>query len=102
MSEAKEFQDNLHELADQVERLVKQSGGDAVVLLKILRFLEGLHHDVRENHFQAALPIQRHRLYALLREMESEGGWPYIPRMQLREMISSEMQSAAIEEMDAF
>ncbi len=60
---------------------------DPVELLKILRLLEGLHRYVCDAHFQQALPNTRHGLYTLLREIETEGGWPYIPRMQLKTIL---------------
>jgi hypothetical protein len=90
MSEEKRFQEDFVAIAACVYHLVEKSEGDAVEQLKILRFLENLHQEIRENHFQPSLPISRHELYALLREMESEGGWPYIPRMQLRALLMTE------------
>jgi hypothetical protein len=87
MLEEKRFKEDFVAIAACVDQLVGQAKGDAVEQLKILRFLENLHQDIREHHFQAALPTSRHELYALLREMESEGGWPYIPRMQLRMLL---------------
>jgi hypothetical protein len=90
MSDPKDLQDSLQKIAMQMAHLTQESVTDAVMLLKILRFLEGLHHNIRENYFQPSLPNQRHDLYALLREIEAEGGWPYIPRMQLREFLKTE------------
>ncbi len=74
-------------IAACVQQLVGKADKDPVEHLKILRFLENLHNDIRENYFQPVLPTSRHELYALLREMESEGGWPYIPRMQLKALL---------------
>jgi hypothetical protein len=89
------FQEDFRAITAHLHQLIDRSQTDPVALLKILRFLESLHHEVRELHFQSALPIHRHELYAMLREMEAEGGWPYIPRMQLRELLSGsgEMQT---------
>ncbi len=56
-------------------------------LLDILRALEKLHQEIREDLFQDALPRSRHTLFELLREMETHGGWPYIPRMRLQEVM---------------
>jgi hypothetical protein len=81
------LQHHLQQISMQIAHLTQESAMDAVTLLKILRFLEGLHHTIRETYFQPSLPNQRHELYALLREIEAEGGWPYIPRMQLREIL---------------
>jgi hypothetical protein len=100
MSEEKRFQEDFVAIAACVHHLVEKSEGDAVEQLKILRFLENLHQEIRENHFQPSLPISRHGLYALLREMESEGGWPYIPRMQLRALLMNEEYPSATTEPD--
>lgn len=87
------FQEDFPAITAHLHQLVDRSQTDPVALLKILRFLENLHQEVRELHFQSALPIHRHELYAMLREIEAEGGWPYIPRMQLRELLKGEMQT---------
>ncbi len=87
------FQEDFRAITAHLHQLVDRSQTDPVALLKILRFLENLHQEVRELHFQSALPIHRHELYAMLREIEAEGGWPYIPRMQLRELLKGEMQT---------
>jgi len=41
------------------------------------------------------LPASRQALYTLLRDMEAEGGWPYIHRMKLREVLANLLQEAA-------
>ncbi len=61
--------------------------GDVTSLLALLRQLEKLHKEVRDGAFQESLPDNRQRLYSLLRDIESEGGWPYIERMRLRELF---------------
>ncbi len=58
-------------------------------LLAILRTLEELHRHIREDFFQPALPQSRHSLYSLLMEIESQGGWPYIERMRLQDLLQS-------------
>ena len=87
------FQEDFRAITAHLHQLIDQSQADPVALLKILRFLESLHQEVRELHFQPALPIHRHELYAMLREIEADGGWPYIPRMQLRDLLNSEVQA---------
>ncbi|MBF2067213.1 MAG: hypothetical protein IGS39_22775 [Calothrix sp. C42_A2020_038] len=62
--------------------------GDAIQLLALLRQLEALHREIRDGAFQASLPENRQALYALLREIESEGGWPYIERMRLQTFLA--------------
>lgn len=82
------FQEDFRAITAHLHQLIDRSKTDPIALLKILRFLERLHHEVRELHFQPALPTHRHELYGMLRAMEAEGGWPYIPRMQLRDLLA--------------
>jgi hypothetical protein len=58
-------------------------------LLAILRTLEEIHRHVREDYFQLALPRDRHSLYSLLLEIEENGGWPYIERMRLHNLLQN-------------
>ena len=52
-----------------------------------LRELEALHRDVQDGPFRQSLPENRQKLFTLLQGMEKDGGWPYIPRLQLRTFI---------------
>jgi len=52
--------------------------------LVVLRQLEQLHRDLQDGPFRNSLPSDRHQLYKLLQAMEQNGGWPYIPRLQLK------------------
>lgn len=61
---------------------------DVMQLLELLRLLEQLHLTLRENYFHPALPTTRHDLYTLLQNIEESGGWPYIPRMTLQELLN--------------
>ena len=56
-------------------------------LLLLLRELESLHREIQDGPFRSSLPENRHKLYTLLQTMERTGGWPYIPRLQLRTFI---------------
>jgi hypothetical protein len=56
-------------------------------LLALLRRLEQLHRKIQDGPFRACLPEDRNRLFELLEEMERSGGWPYIPRLQLRTFL---------------
>jgi hypothetical protein len=58
--------------------------GDPAALLDLLRRLEKLHRSIQDGAFRNSLPEDRNRLYQLLEAMEDSGGWPYIPRLQLR------------------
>lgn len=75
-------------IAAQVNAWVENCREDPRELLAMLRLLEGLHRDIREGPFREALPTNRQALYALLRDMEAEGGWPYIPRLRLRSLLA--------------
>jgi hypothetical protein len=72
---------------------------DIIALLALLRQLEQLHREIRDGVFQENLPDNRQALYALLKDIESEGGWPYIERMRLQDYIAN-MQLLAASEND--
>ena len=61
--------------------------GDPAALLDLLRRLEKLHRTIQDGAFRNSLPEDRNRLYQLLESMEDSGGWPYIPRLQLRTFL---------------
>jgi hypothetical protein len=61
--------------------------GDCLALLSLLRTLEGLHQHIRETAFRDALPENRQLLYSLLKDIEVNGGWPYIQRMKLSNFL---------------
>ncbi|WP_353931511.1 hypothetical protein WJM97_02650 [Okeanomitos corallinicola TIOX110] len=61
--------------------------GNVTLLLALLRQLESLHKEIRDGIFQDSLPDNRQRLYSLLKDIESEGGWPYIERMRLQAFL---------------
>jgi|GEM_PF-2163190 len=64
--------------------LAERLEGDPAALLDLLRRLEKLHRTIQDGAFRNSLPEDRNRLYQLLESMEDSGGWPYIPRLQLR------------------
>ncbi len=74
----------------QLSREVSQNSRTEVnELLEILRTLELLHREIREDLFQNALPTDRHNLYRLLRDIEENGGWPYIARLRLQDLLAN-------------
>ncbi|MFP4134737.1 MAG: hypothetical protein ACLFQP_09440 [Halothece sp.] len=84
-----------HKLTEETERvknlvleIAKDHEGDGPALLALLRVLEALHWQVREKFFHPALPETRQELYQLLRNIEENGGWPYIERMKLRSLLT--------------
>ncbi len=82
-NDAKEWQ----EIEESVQKLASRSRGDTLALLGLLRFLESLHREISESVFQESLPTNRQALYALLKDIEANGGWPYIYRMRLQELL---------------
>ncbi|MEW5856635.1 MAG: hypothetical protein AB1861_04560 [Cyanobacteriota bacterium] len=77
----------LQAIATSVRALAQTCQGDTLALLALLRALESWHREIRDTVFQASLPDNRQALYALLKDMEEEGGWPYIERMKLRSLL---------------
>ena len=61
--------------------------GDPLALLILLRQLEKLHRTIQDGAFRSSLPSERSSLFRLLQDMEQSGGWPYIPRLQLRTFL---------------
>jgi hypothetical protein len=76
-----------------VEALATELSGQPEALLTLLRRIEGLHRRIQDGPFRACLPEDRNRLFELLAEMERSGGWPYIPRLQLRTFLDLLQQS---------
>ncbi|MFM7887498.1 MAG: hypothetical protein ACKPCM_12580 [Pseudanabaena sp.] len=76
----------LEALSDVILRISQAHQGDAGSLLQILRILETLHKRIRDDLFQPALPTSRHELFKLLRDIETNGGWPHIYRMKINEI----------------
>jgi hypothetical protein len=70
-----------------VEQLAGELSGQPEALLALLRRIEALHRTIQDGPFRACLPEDRNRLFELLAEMERSGGWPYIPRLQLRTFL---------------
>ncbi|MEB3358165.1 MAG: hypothetical protein VKK04_15660 [Synechococcales bacterium] len=75
-------------IATSIRAIAQNYKGDVLSLLALLRTLEVAHREVRDSLFQESLPDNRQRLYNLLKDMEAEGGWPYIPRMKLKALLS--------------
>ena len=79
----------LQQLQQSVRTIAESRRGDTLALLALLRTLEEVHIQVRDELFQPSLPNNRQKLYALLRDIEQEGGWPYIPRMKLKRLMAN-------------
>jgi hypothetical protein len=81
------LQSELKQVTALVWALAEKCEANTLLLLFLLRSLEDLHREIRENLFQPSLPDTRHHLYSLLREIEETGGWPYIERMKLQQLM---------------
>ncbi|HEY9763213.1 MAG TPA: hypothetical protein V6D07_11860 [Trichocoleus sp.] len=79
--------EDLKDIARLIERAALGRRQDSLELLALLRLLEYVHREVRDNLFRDTLPENRQQLYALLRDIELNGGWPYIQRMKLRSLL---------------
>jgi hypothetical protein len=74
-------------IAHTARHLSQTYTGDSLKLLALLRLLESLHQEIRDTLFQDSLPDTRQALYSLLRDIETSGGWPYIHRMRLQDLL---------------
>lgn len=79
----------LEKMAAEVEALASTHRDDSQRLLVILRTLERLHRHIRLEWFEPSLPNTRHDLYRLLRDIEEKGGWPYIERGKLQQLLQA-------------
>ncbi len=77
-------QDRLTRALEQLEQLAGELEGQPEALLALLRQLEQLHRSIQDGPFRSSLPADRGQLFNLLQSVERSGGWPYIPRLQLR------------------
>ena len=74
-------------LLECLGRVATANEGDPLALLQLLRQLEQLHRTIQDGPFRSSLPSERSSLFRLLQNMEQSGGWPYIPRLQLRTFL---------------
>ena len=80
---------NWQKTADDILVLAKNNKEDTLFLLSLLRNLEMLHRQIRTEMFEMSLPHTRNDLYQLVKDIEESGGWPYIERMKLRELLEN-------------
>ena len=83
------LQVKLQAITTDIRALAHSHQNDSLSLLALLRALEELHQEIREDLFQSSLPDNRQALYALLKDIEESGGWPYIDRMKLQLLLSN-------------
>ena len=77
-------QERLDGLLGALDALATELDGHPEALLLVLRQLEQRHRQIQDGPFRGSLPADRNQLFNLLQNMERSGGWPYIPRLQLR------------------
>jgi len=80
---------DLEQISALIQTAAHQREGNCFALLELLRQLNDLHYDIRETLFRDALPDNRQKLYSFLKDIEQEGGWPYIPRMKLLALLEN-------------
>lgn len=88
-SDLRQLGDELQAITTDIRSLANRHRGNSRALLALLRTLEQTHREIQESLFQASLPENRQELYALLKDIEETGGWPYIERMRLRSLLSN-------------
>lgn len=88
--------EKLEEISTSVWATAQQCQGNTLLLLSLLRSLELLHRQIREEIFQPSLPDTRQKLYPLLKEIEESGGWPYIERMKIEALLANFLGSETI------
>ena len=93
------LEQELQQIDTEVKGLAAKCQGDAILLLHLLRHLEKLHRDISQSMFNPSLPKTRHELYFLLRDIDETGGWPYIERMKIKQLLVklSETESSSEE-----
>lgn len=77
----------LQALLAEVDAIAADLEGQPAPLLTLLRQIEALHRRIQDGPFRTSLPADRHQFFTLLQAMETSGGWPYIPRLQLRSFL---------------
>ncbi len=79
----------LNRIVAEIQEIADRDRSDPLALLLLLRTLEEIHREIQEGYFQTALPNSRQSLFALLRDIEENGGWPYIQRWKLQELLAN-------------
>lgn len=93
--------EDLAALSRAIYAAARSREGDCLALLALLRLLNELHYEIRDTLFREALPDNRQRLYQLLRDIEQQGGWPYIRRMKLLALLEHMEEVQNLEEIES-
>ena len=79
----------LQNIAKDICALAEKNQHNSLFLLSLLRDLEQIHRRIRIEYFETALPQTRNDLYQFVRDIEDKGGWPYIERMRLKDLLKN-------------
>ncbi len=77
----------LQEVFSKTLSIAENKRHDTLFLLYILRNLELIHRQIRTEMFEPSLPETRNDLYQLVKDIDEKGGWPYIERMKLQDLL---------------
>jgi hypothetical protein len=89
--------EQLDRIATEIQEIADRDRSDPLALLLLLRTLEQIHREIQEVYFQTALPDGRQSLFALLRDIEENGGWPYIQRWKLQALLANLPESEQLQ-----
>ncbi|MBE9169169.1 hypothetical protein IQ238_17130 [Pleurocapsales cyanobacterium LEGE 06147] len=84
---AKNSSPELQKIIADLRTLAEKHKQDSLFLLCLLRSLESIHREIRIEMFESSLPDTRNDLYQLVKDIEEKGGWPYIERMKLQDLL---------------
>ncbi len=79
----------LQKIIQDIKILADENRDDALQLLVLLRQLEEIHRQIRTEMFETSLPETRNDLYQFVKDIEDKGGWPYIERMKLEQLLKN-------------
>ncbi|NEP49550.1 MAG: hypothetical protein F6K65_12290, partial [Moorea sp. SIO3C2] len=76
--DSEQLDPKLLEITADIRSLANNYQGDNIALLAILRALEEVHGDIRDELFQASLPDTRQKLYDFLKDIEEKANHPFL------------------------
>jgi len=88
----------LQTIVDDIKVIADENRHDALQLLSLLRQLEQIHRQIRTEMFEMSLPETRNDLYQFVKDIEEKGGWPYIERMKLEQILKNVASKKAPED----
>jgi hypothetical protein len=97
-SDPSALQAEITPLLEGIAQIAANHSEDPLALLSLLRQLEHLHRSIQDGPFRSSLPSERSSLFRLLQDMELSGGWPYIPRLQLRTFLDLLQQDNLVQQ----